>query len=299
MARSLPGIPPGRDGESRSIMNFITKWALALVPGLALATPALELAPADQADLSQPGSVIIFPKFINMPAVHVDSGILTPRTEIEVGVVCPVGASCTEHQTVKVHFHWVCPAVENVNSNICKETDFNLFLSIDGKLAFPADGTVAFTTNQPRVPAPPCPRGYLIGWVVNSADQPIKFDGLIGNAVIRNPPLVAGPDTGLSTGLSAYSALQIQADPALASGASIGTTPLNSLTGQGQLFFDGAPGHYTEITGSFAGDVRFDKTVAGAPLPNVLSETFITFLTLDVLSNLPNNPTFVPLQFWN
>jgi hypothetical protein len=53
------------------------------------------------------------------------------------------------------------------------------------------------------------------------------------------------------------------------------------------------------ITGSFAGDVRFDKTVAGAPLPNVLSETFITFLTLDVLSNLPNNPTFVPLQFWN
>ena len=53
------------------------------------------------------------------------------------------------------------------------------------------------------------------------------------------------------------------------------------------------------ITGSFAGDVRFDKTVAGVPLPNLLSTTFITFLTLDVLSNLPNNPVFVPLQFWN
>ena len=53
------------------------------------------------------------------------------------------------------------------------------------------------------------------------------------------------------------------------------------------------------ITGEFVGDVRFDKTTLGAPLPNVLSETFITFLTLDVLSNLPNNPTFVPLQFWN
>ena len=168
-------------------MNFITKWALALVPGLALATPALALNPPDQADLMQPGSVIVFPKFINMSQVHVDGGLLVPRTEIEVGVVCPRFATCTEHQTVKVRFHWVCPAVENVNSNICKETDFDLFLSIDGKLAFPADGTIVFTTNQPRVPAPPCPRGYLIGWVVNNSDQPIKFDGLIGNAVIRNP----------------------------------------------------------------------------------------------------------------
>jgi len=102
-----------------------------------------------------------------------------------------------------------------------------------------------------------------------------------------------------STGLSAYSALQIQADPALANNGLIGTTPLSDETGQGQLFFDGAPGHYTQITGSFAGDVRFDKIAAGAPLPNVLGETLITFLTLDVLSNLPNNPTFVPLQFWN
>src|SRR5207245_10391575 len=100
-------------------------------------------------------------------------------------------------------------------------------------------------------------------WEGNATDQPIKFDWLIGNAVIRNPTLVAGPSAGSSTGLSAYAALQIQADPALASGALIGTTPLNRLTGQGQLFFDGAPGHYTEITGSFAGDVRFDKTVAG------------------------------------
>src|SRR3984893_1132611 len=282
-------------------MKFMTKWALALVPGLALATPALALAPGNQADLAQPGSVIIFPKFINTPAVSVDGGILVPRTEIEVGVVCPVGTTCVEHQPVKVRFHWVCQAVANVNSNICQETDFDVNLSIDGKLAFPADGAVPGTywVNAPRVPAPPCPRGYLIGWVVNTADQPIKFDGLIGNAVIRNPNLVAGPDAGSSTGVSAYAALQIQADPALASGALITTAPVNSLTGQGQLFFDGLPGDYTMITGSFAGEVRFDKTVAGAPLPNALSTTFSTFLTLDVLSNLPNNPTFVPLQFWN
>ena len=283
-------------------MKFIRKWGLALVPGLALATPALALAPADQADLSQPGSVIIFPKFINMPAVTVDS-VLMPRTEIEVGVVCPVGATCVEHQSVKVRFHWVCPAVENVNSNICSEWNFDLVLSIDGKLAFPADGALpgsaSALANQPRVPVPPCPRGYLIGWVINSADQPIKFDGLIGNAVIRNPNITDAVGTR-STGLSAYSALQIQAaDAGAATGTLIGTTPNNPLTGQGQLFFDGLPGHYTRITGEFVGDVRFDKTTLGAPLPNVLSQTFITFLTLDVLSNLPNNPTFVPLTFWN
>src|SRR5437773_7998905 len=112
--------PLGRR-EKEDTMKFIRKWGLALVPGLALATPALALAPPDQADLSQPGSVIVFPKFINLPAVHVDisasnpTGILVPRTEIEVGVVCPVGFTCTEHQSVKVRFHWVCPAVENVN----------------------------------------------------------------------------------------------------------------------------------------------------------------------------------------
>src|ERR1700738_1655694 len=228
--RLLQGYRPV-EGEERvgvgGIMSFMSKWALALVPGLALATPALALAPGNQADLEQPGSVIIFPKIFNLPAVTVDGNSM-PRSEIEVGAVCPVGASCTEHQPVKVRFHWVCPAVENVASNICKETDFDVNLSIDGKLAFPADGAVPGTywVNAPRVPAPPCPRGYLIGWVVTSGDQPIKFDGLIGNAVIRNPNLVAGPSAGSSTGLSAYAAMQIQAVPG--DKTLISTTPLNS-----------------------------------------------------------------------
>ena len=34
--------------------------------------------------------------------------------------------------------------------------------------------------------AAPCPSGYLIGWVINPAtDRPIKYDGLTGNAVLR------------------------------------------------------------------------------------------------------------------
>jgi len=274
-------------------MKFLNKWALALLPGLALAMPAMALPPAGQADLMQPGSVLIFPKFLNLSAVTVD-GVSMPRTEIEIGAVCPAGATCTEHQTVKVRLHWVCPATEGVNSNICRETDFDLVLSIDGKLAFPADGAAPGTywVNAQSVPAPPCPRGYLIAWVVNTNDLPIRFDGLIGNAVIRNPNIVDVVGTR-STGLSSYSALGIQA---AAPGAA---APLIDTTAAGGLIFDGAAGHYTEITGQFAGDLRFDKTVTGAPLPNVLSKTYITFLTLDVRSNQPNNPTIVPLQFWN
>ena len=63
--------------------------------------------------------------------------------------------------------------------------------------------------------------------------------------------------------------------------------------------FDGAPGHYKAITGVAIGDVKYDKTVVGAPLPNVFSKTALTLLTLDVRSSAPNNPTVVNLDFWN
>ena len=122
-------------------MKFVTKWGLALLSGLAVATPALALAPVNQADLAQPGSVIIFPKFINTPAVLVD-GSTMPRTEIEVGAVCPVGATCTEHQAVKIRFHWVCPGSDDIFFKfICQETDFDINVTVNGKLAFSADGT--------------------------------------------------------------------------------------------------------------------------------------------------------------
>ena len=36
------------------------------------------------------------------------------------------------------------------------------------------------------VPRAPCAGGYLIGWLIDPAsDTPIKFDGLIGDAVVR------------------------------------------------------------------------------------------------------------------
>jgi hypothetical protein len=290
-------------------MKFMIKGAVLLAPVFALATPAFAYPPNLLADTTQPGSVIVFPKFINMPPVTTNGdGAVLPRTEIEIGAVCPpavtaAGGSCASHQTVTVNFHWVCPGIQSATtSNICTEGSFQVVLSVDGKLAFTADGSI-LNSNTPPVPAAPCPRGYLIGWVVNpnAGNTPIKFDGLIGNAVIRGPALATGPDAGTSTAVSAYSAIGIQADPALpatAAGTSI-AAPLDPLTGEYTLAF-GVPGQYTTVPGTLFGDVKYDKEAPGAPAPTAaLNDTFLILLTLDVRSNQPNFPTVVPLTFYN
>jgi hypothetical protein len=256
-----------REQKTEGAMKLIAKCVLVLLVELASGAPVFAAQPAGLSNPGQPGSVIVYPKFINMPAVNVD-GNSVPRTEIEIGAICPPafvagGGACAAHQLVTVSFQWVCPGAEGVNSNICRGSGFQVNLSVNGKLAFSADG-IPINSNSPVVPAAPCPRGYLIGSA--SSDQP-NFDGLIGNAVIHGPNLAFGPDAGSSTAVSAYQAITIQAN--------------------------------TTITGVQIGDVRFDKLAAGDPLPNVLSETALIFLTLDVRPNQPNNPTFVPLDFWN
>jgi hypothetical protein len=286
-------------------MRFIIKSALLALPALALATQAFAQArPVGLSDSQEPGSVIIFPKFINAPRVHVDvsatnpAGIAMPRTEIEVGAVCPplnlfarnlVG--CAEHQAVKIRFHWVCPGFEGHDSNICREEDFDVVMSINGKTVFAADGQPINGNSPTTVFAPPCPRGYLIGWVIRTQDDaPIKFDALIGNAVIRGPDLA-----GVSTAVSAYSAIPVQASAGNATNDVLGNPGSSS-----PLVFSTAPtGGYQALSGVAVGDVRFDQTVAGGPGPAVLSETFLTLFTLDVRSNLSNNPLTVDLDFWN
>ena len=292
-------IPVNGIDEAVSEAEFIgtTAQVSAVLDTIIQSTTTINLS-----DSEQPGSVIVYPKFVNElfgggSPIIVD-GVAVPQTEIEIGAVCPPafiagGGFCPEHQPIKIRFHWVCPGTEGVNSNICPEEDFEVNITVPGKLAFSANGLPINTNSPPLVPAPPCARGYLIGWVINPAnDLPIKFDGLIGNAVIRNPNLVAGPHAGMSTGLSAYNAVPIQADPALANLA-----PVPAASG-GSLPF-GITGGYATVTGVQIGDVRFDKTAAGSPLPNILSRTNLNFLTLDVRSNAPNDPTFVNLDFWN
>jgi hypothetical protein len=269
-------------------MKFKTRGArLAglLVPALALAAPAFaQVRDTTLSDATEPGSVIVFPKFINGSAYIVPESVPAPATELEIGVVCPKGVTCAEHQPVKIRFHWVCGTSEAnlAGSFICQETDFDVTATVFEKIVLVPDGTPqdGYATGLPTktVPAAPCPGGYLIGWVITpTSDTPIKFDGLIGDAVVRTS----------GTAQAGYNAIPIQADPNLVNGAAI-TTNAN-----GALMFDGGAGHYQAVTGQVAGDVRYTGTVSG-----IFAQGYLTLLTLDVKSNRPNNPVFVDLDFF-
>ena len=269
-------------------MKFKTRGArLAglLVPALALAAPAFaQVRDTKLSDATEPGSVIVFPKFINGSAYIVPESVPAPATELEIGVVCPKGVTCAEHQPVKIRFHWVCGTSEAnlAGSFICQETDFDVTATVFEKIVLVPDGTPqnGYATGLPTktVPAAPCPGGYLIGWVITpTSDTPIKFDGLIGDAVVRTS----------GTAQAGYNAIPIQADPNLVNGAAI-TTNAN-----GALMFDGGAGHYQAVTGQVLGDVRYTGTVSG-----IFAQEYLTLLTLDVKSNRPNNPVFVDLDFF-
>jgi hypothetical protein len=284
-------------------------WLL-LVLGLVIATPRPSGAQILN-DSEEPGSLIVFPKFISGQTAGGD-----PRSEFEISVVCPpgfkdpnTGTGCLppygEGFRIKIRAHWVCPGAQDINKKfICRETDFDLFTTVFGTVAFNpanvgagafpvASGSAATGINAPptvfsptvtaqRVPAPPCPQGYLIAWVVNANDQPIKFDALIGDAVIRDP------DTGAP---SAYNATPIQAAPGLAPGA-----PIPFPAGPGALALTGTA--YQAVPGLVEAPVRFAQAAAGPP-PCTAVQTDLTLLTLDVDSNAPNLPTFVELDFYN
>ena len=261
---------------------------LLLVPALGLTEPSIaQTRPSTLSDSRAPGSLIVFPKFLTWTVV-VD-GAPIPATEIELGVVCPKGSTCAEDQPVKIRFHWVCPGFQDSNSHlVCKENDFDVFTSVNGKLVFNSSAMTITGSNTVPVPRAPCLLGYLIGWVIDpNNDQPVKFDGLIGDAIIRES----------GTAMATYSAIPVQAHPDLATfpamGSAIQTVP-DPLTGVGRLAFDGAPGHYQAVTGKIFADVRYDNTSA-APFSN----SYLILLTLDVRSGEPNYPVEVALDFFN
>ena len=269
--------------------------AMLLVPALALAAPAFaQVRPTTLSDSQEPGSVIVFPKFIQ-GTVGLPEGPAAPISELEIGVVCPKGVICPEHEPIKIRFHWVCGTNEAdlAGSFVCKETDFDINATVYEKIVLTPNGETAglYTAGLPTkfAPAPECPNGggYLIGWVISPTnDRPIKFDGLIGDAHLR-PGSPAG-GVGSPTALADYDAIPIQADPHLANGAAITTN------GNGALIFDGAAGHYQAVTGQVAGDVRYNNTTTGP----TFTLGVLTLLTLDVKSNRPNNPVFVDLDFF-
>jgi hypothetical protein len=255
------------------------RFLLFLMPALALAIPAYaDTREPALSDSQVPGSVIVFPKFVK-GTVTLPEGGTAPKTEIEIGIVCPEGETCAEHESVKLLFHWVCPGDQSFPDKlICKETNFVVTMTVFEKIVLSPDGIFAGVTTR-TVPAAPCDRGYLIGWVIRpSDDQPIKYDGLIGDAVIR----AAG------TALASYSAIPIQADPNMAHKAAI-DDPGDALV------FDGGKNHYLAVTSEAYGDIRYSSPEGST---GTVAAAYITLLTLDVLSNRPNNPVFVPLTFY-
>jgi hypothetical protein len=254
-------------------------WVL-LVVMLALG-PATWVAAQDQNNSEIPGSVLVFHKFVN--GTIVIDGVRVPRTEIEISVTCPAGFACDEGRRVKLAAHWVCPGSQETSDKlICRETDFEFFATInETSVINPPNLRPPGTEVTARRPPAGCNEGYLIVWVIDIQGRPIKWDGLIGNAVIRHDPSSAG----------AYSAYPIQAVSALTTGALV---PLGS---GGSLLFDGVVG-YKRVPGVIQGTVRFERPPTDPPTLGEI-RSFLTLLTLDVRSNRPNYPTFVDLEFWN
>jgi hypothetical protein len=266
-------------------MRFVVEGArflLFLIAALVPAMPALAQGPdAASGEPQEPGSVIIFPKF-EKGTVAVDA-VTTALTEINVGVRCPREATCPEPEQVRITFRWVCPGSPDTTAMyVCKETGFDLVVSVGGKVTFNPEN-LALPGNT-RVPAAPCLRGYLIGWVTDEAHQPIKYDGLIGDAVLRDG----------STAILSYQAIQIRAEPNQATRAGI-TPGVDPRTGGPTLVFDGGAGHYQPVGGQVLADVKSHNET----YPVSFRNASLIMLTLDVRSNRPNYPTFVSLNYYN
>jgi hypothetical protein len=252
--------------------------------------------------------VIVFAKFLR--GVQVVDGVTLPASEFEVGITCPrhsvltpagivnVDDFCAEHQPVKIRFSWVCPGFQDFTTSlICRQNNFDVFGTVSGKLVFNPENMTITGSNSVNVARPPCPMGYLIGWVISpNTDQPVKFDGLFGDEIIRETP----------TAVSAFNAIPIQAANEFAlnyvSGVPLSPTlidtPPDPATGLPQLEFDGLNNHYKAVSHTIIGDVKFYNDPASAAFP-VRSASFLTLLTLDVLSDFPNYPTVVDIEWWS
>jgi hypothetical protein len=236
-----------------------------MVAAIAACQPAIAQAIAQLANFQEPGSVLVFPMFQTGPGV----------TTFTISVTCPTGVICLLHQRFNLKAEWVCPAIPIGSPTACATRDFALSTSVTGTLTFtPGTGGA--------IPPPPCNQGYLLVWVIDILENAIKFDGLVGKAVIRQFPQ---SDT-------AYNAIPIQAGDGFKTGDIISPDTIFGTA----LPFDGT--HYKAVTGQVTGNVAYPT-----PIPFVGAgpfNTYLVFLTLDVISRRPdNNITFVDLDFYN
>jgi len=233
-------------------------------------------------DPNEPGSVLVFPKVVRgtvaagVPATEIEISAHCPTVELDGTGFCPDAGS-----TVRIRAHWVCPG--QFSTQICKEVDFNFQTTVEGTVSFTPEGSPVGTNfSTVRVPPSPCPEGYLIAWVTDTSGRPIKFDSLVGDAVVRWNNHAAG----------AYEAVAIQAVAALPNKAVI--VP----TATGALPFNGTTG-YAAPTGTVMATIKYDTDAGTPPAADAPSTTSLTLLTLDTLSNRPNFSVFTDLNFYD
>ncbi len=255
-------------------------FSLLLTVALGMPLPSLAQPPeATPSSAEAPGSVVVFPKF--MKGVVAVDGVTRAQTEIEVRTQCPMGATCPEDERVKIRFHWVCPASDDFEGKyICREARFDIVLPVDGKAVINPENPALTGSNLASVA--PCPTGYLLGYVISPTNQPIKYDGLIGSALLRDG----------KGATQSYDAIAIPAEPNLATRADI-ATDIDPRTGSPALVFDGGAGHYQAVDRTVPENLEYHRLEG--PLSS--AEAFLILLTLDVRSNRPNYPTFVDLDF--
>jgi hypothetical protein len=256
-------------------------FLVLLTAALGIAAPCLAQAPEPASSASgEPGSVIVFPKFIK-GTVAVD-GVTRPQTEIKVRARCPKDITCAEDEPVKIRFHWVCPGSQDIApKGVCKEVGFDVRLSVSAQESFNPEDPSLLGDNIGSIA--PCPRGYLIGWVISPiTKRPIKYDALTGAALLRDG----------KGAIQSYEAFAIQADPNLATRAEI-ATDIDPRTGTPALVFDGGAGHYQAVAEAVPANLEYHKLTG----PISSNEAFLVLLTLDVRVGRPNYPIFIDLDF--
>ena len=290
-------------------MVAFTSTLLAL--GVAAPAPAWGQA-GILSDSQEPGSFLVFPKFRTGTVNTNEEGFL-PRSEFEISVVCPNGETCSQDPTnptrVMLKAAWVCntsfdPDFRQSFPDHCSETNFLIPTTVNATVYFGAQGATPVNLG-PRaisVPAPPsnCGRngqGFLVVWVVDTFGNAIKYDALIGDAVIRTQ--TGNAVAGLSTA-GQYNAIPIQGSASLNQGEQI---PLATTTGPDPAYaFDGTG--YQAITGKVKASVRYPGPtfkLPNVPMPIQTGsiETTLVLLTLDVHIGTINPPTHVDIFFGN
>jgi len=258
------------------------RWVLFLFLFTSAFAPFIP-ALAEDAAISLPGSAIVFPKFIK-GSVVVDGGT-SPATEIPIHVRCPLelNDTCSADEQVRLRFHWICPGSQSLQSSfICQGTGFEATVRMNGTILITPDNLTIPGGNTVAARPAPCPRGYLIAYVINEVGHPIKFDALDGIETLRE----SGAAESLVLGIA------IPAAPGSDQRPSDQRFPLDLGPGN-SLVFDGVAGHYAKLTSRVRQNFPLTLSYA-SPAGSVTAS--IIMLTLDVRSNRPNLPTFVDFE---